>query len=270
MLTDTTEGIVRRIVGRRASQLSCGLLGAAALLFALALASPGAAQTPGAAFQASPPARTPDLEIVAATVRHLADLDLLVFEQRVAGTAGGTTPEATGDLDGAPVLGYVFPTSLPAEAVGFEGEGIVALAVTAHPDFDDTPLWDESADGDYENDGAVWHAHWALLGPDERVAGGLAVQAVAEAEAETALPPTNPGLPIYLDSPGFTVGLDGDTLRVVVPVPRAGGGTGFNFDAVTAYLEVNTSDDARPLLGVYDVYGVLSGDLSLPATPVAG
>jgi len=33
---------------------------------------------------------------------------------------------------------------------------------------------------------------------------------------------------------------------------------------VTAYMEVNTSDDARPMLGVYEVYDVLSGDLSLP------
>jgi hypothetical protein len=40
----------------------------------------------------------------------------------------------------------------------------------------------------------------------------------------------------------------------------------FGFDAVSAYLQVNASDDARPMLGVYDVYGVLSGDLSLPYT----
>src|SRR5690606_8121598 len=46
------------------------------------------------------------------SVVHVADLDLLVFEQQVAGTAGGTTPTARGRLDGAPVLGYVFPTTL--------------------------------------------------------------------------------------------------------------------------------------------------------------
>ena len=40
--------------------------------------------------------------------------------------------------------------------------------------------------------------------------------------------------------------------------------TDFNFDAVTAYMEVNTSDGNRPLLGVYQVYDVSSGDLSLP------
>ncbi len=27
---------------------------------------------------------------------------------------------------------------------------------------------------------------------------------------------------------------------------------------------MNTSDEGRPMLGVYDVYGILSGDLSLP------
>ena len=38
----------------------------------------------------------------------------------------------------------------------------------------------------------------------------------------------------------------------------------FQYDAVTAYMQVNGSDEARPTLGVYKVYSVLSGDLSLP------
>jgi hypothetical protein len=38
----------------------------------------------------------------------------------------------------------------------------------------------------------------------------------------------------------------------------------FQADAVTAYMEVNTSDDSRPMLGVYDIYEILSDDLSLP------
>lgn len=49
-----------------------------------------------------------------------------------------------------------------------------------------------------------------------------------------------------------------------VPLDRVKCHTDFKFDAVTAYMEVNTSDDSRPLLGVYEVYDVLSGDLSLP------
>ncbi len=52
-------------------------------------------------------------------------------------------------------------------------------------------------------------------------------------------------------------------MQVVVPAPRVGGETSFNFDAVSAYLQVNTSDPNQPMLGVYEVYGVLSGDLSL-------
>lgn len=55
-------------------------------------------------------------------------------------------------------------------------------------------------------------------------------------------------------------------LRVIVPVPRIAAEPDFAFDAATAYLQVNASDPARPMLGVYDVYGVLSGDLSLPFT----
>ena len=39
--------------------------------------------------------------------------------------------------------------ALDAGAVGFDrGAGILALAVTAHPDFDDTPLFDENGDGE--------------------------------------------------------------------------------------------------------------------------
>lgn len=243
-------------------------LGVAAVAGTLLLAT-AAAQTPAtsstAGVAASPVAATPDLELVNAEVHYQQDLELLVFELEVAGMAGATLPEAHGELDGAPVLGYVVPTSLPPEAVGFSGaEGIVALAVTSHPDFDDTPFWDENLDGDYANDGERWHAHWVLVGPDDRVAGGLAVLAVAEDAIEQTLPPTAPGLPLYLDSPGFTVLLSDDMVRVVAPAPRIMADPDFTFDAVTAFLQVNTSDPDRPMLGVYDVYGVLSGDLSLP------
>ena len=252
-----------RAVRRRGVAAGVGLLGAALLAVGLGGAAVRGAQTP----PASPVAGNADLTITDAGVRHREDLDLLVFEQRVAGTAGGTTPDPHGALDGAPVLGYVFPTTLPPATVGFAAtDGTLALAVTAHPDFDDTPLWDESADGDYANDGGAWHAHWVVLAPDERAPAGLAVQEVAAADVATVLPPTNPGLPLALDSPGFAVVLRDDALRVLVPVARVGGQTGFRFDAVTAALTVNTADPSRPTLGVDEVFGVLSGDLSLPAT----
>lgn len=206
---------------------------------------------------------TPDLDIEGVQVRSIPDLGILVFEQTVTGTAGATRPEPNGGMDGAPVLAYVFPTSLSPEDVGFApGDGVVALAATAHPDFDDTPLWDENGDGDYNNDGVRFHSHWVVLVPDARIAGGLAVKAASRIDEE--LPATNPGMPIYLDSPGFSVRLDGRHLRVIVPVDRVRGRVDFSFDAVTAYMEVNTSDPDRPTLGVYHVYEVLSGDLSLP------
>jgi len=213
----------------------------------------------------TPTAATADLDLTAARVRHLADLNLLVFEQDVAGTAGATRPEAAGQVDGAPVLGYVFPTTLSPSDVGFRADGgIVALAATSHPDFDDTPLWDEDRSGDYADDGVIFHSHWVLLGPDDRVPGGLAV--IETQRIDDDLPPTAPGMPMYLDSPGFSVVLSGSTLRLLVPLDRVGGRTDFQFDAVAAYMEVNQSDDTRPLLGVYEVYDVLSGDLSLPYT----
>jgi hypothetical protein len=232
-------------------------------MMAVLPAASATAQTP----EASPVAITPDLVLTSAAVTHHADLGILIFEQTVEGSAGATIPEAAGQLDGAPVLAYVFPTTLPPSAVGFqEVEGILALAVTSHPDFDDTPLWDENVDGVYDNDGIVYHTHWVVLGPDDRVPGGLAVIDIKSNGAAELLPPTAPGMPMYMDSPGFAVRLDGPTLQVIVPTDRVSNTTEFNFDAVTSYLEVNTSDMNRPMLGVYAVYTVLSGDLSLPYT----
>ena len=206
-----------------------------------------------------------DLELRQAQVSYLSDLDLLVFEQQVEGNIGKTLPAAAGQMDTAPVLGYVFPTTLKPGDVGFSStEGIVALAVTSHPDFDDTPLWDEDNDNDYGNDGLIFHTHWVILTQDERVAGSLSVKEFKKEDKSVILPPTNPGMPMYMDSPGFSVVSQENILKVLVPAQRVNSNTEFNFDGVTAYMEVNTSDKNRPLLGVYQVYSVLSGDLSLP------
>ncbi len=209
-----------------------------------------------------------DFRLKHATVGYRADLDLVVFELQVEGTAGGTYPRAAGQLDGAPVLGYVFPTSLRPEQVGFApGEGVVALAATSHPDFDDTPLFDENGDGDYGDagDGRLFHVHWVVLAKDDRVAGGLSVKSVV-GDVQDALPPTAPGMPIYLDSPGHAVVTRESRLRIAVPRWRIRDLDSFDYDAVVAYMQVNTSEDDLPMLGVYEVYSVLSGDLSLPQT----
>jgi len=230
-------------------------------LMAIVLASPISCSAQSAV---TPVTANADLEITDTRLRHMDELELLVFEMDVAGQAGATTPSPRGSMDGAPVLAYVFPTTLPPEAVGFGAvEGILALVATSHPDFDDTPLWDESGDGRYDNDGAVFHSHWVVLASDDRVPGGLAVREIAEGE-DAVLPPTNPGMPMYMDSPGLSVVLRGQTLRVLLPTWRIRHQLDFNFDAVTAYLEVNMSDPERPLLGVYEVYSVASGNLSLP------
>lgn len=203
--------------------------------------------------------------ITKATVKHNAKLQQTVWQITVAGEAGATTPEAAGKMDGAPVLGYVFPTSLSPRDVGFgKAEGIVALALTSHPDFDDTPLWDEDNDLDFDNDGVIWHPHWVLLGEDKRVAGGLSVIQFEKGDPGVTLPPTNPGMPMYMDSPGFQVICSGRKITVTVPDSRLNGQTKFNFDAVTCFMQVNASDKEMPMLGVYSVYSVASGDLSLP------
>lgn len=205
-----------------------------------------------------------DLLITATQAKVHADLGVMSLEITVKGQAGQSTPQAVGQMDGAPVLGYVFPTTLKPEDVGFSStEGIVALALTAHPDFDDTPLWDEDADKDYANDGVQWHPHWVVLQSDERVAGGLSVKEFSEGD-DVTLPPTNPGMSMYMDSPGFPVVTKGNTIRVTVPLYRISHKTDFKFDAVAVYMQVNGSDENRPMLGVYQVYSVASGDLSLP------
>jgi len=183
----------------------------------------------------------------------------------VNGTAGKTTPTARGQLDEAPVLGYVFPTSLKSTDVGFgETDGIVALALTSHPDFDDTPLWDENANANYGDDGIVWHPHWVVLVEDKRVPGGLSVKQFKKDEEDVILPPTNPGMPMYMDSPGYPVITHGASIKVIVPGYRIHNKTDFSFDGVAAYMQVNTSDPEKPMLGVYTVYSIASGDLSLP------
>lgn len=206
-----------------------------------------------------------DFSIQNVKVQHNTDLGLTIWEIGVKGTAGKTIPDKVGQLDGAPVLGYVFPTSLKPTDVGFDQtEGIVALALTSHPDFDDTPLWDENNDRVFDNDGVVWHPHWVVLHEDKRVAGGLSVKQFKKADKTVVLPPTNPGMPMYMDSPGYPVTTKSNTIKVVVPNYRINNRTDFNYDGVTAFMKVNTSKDELPMLGVYEVFSVASGDLSLP------
>ena len=199
------------------------------------------------------------------SITHKPDLGVTVWSITVDGTAGKTTPTKVGQLDGAPVLGYVFPTSLKPTDVGFnQTDGIVALALTSHPDFDDTPLWDENSDQIFDNDGIIWHPHWVILHEDKRVGGGLSVKQFKKADTTVMLPPTNPGMPMYMDSPGYPVITKGKTIKVVVPDYRMNNRTDFNYDGVTAYMKVNTSNENLPMLGVYEVFSVASGDLSLP------
>jgi len=206
-----------------------------------------------------------DFKIKNVVVKHNSTYSFTTWEIEVEGKAGQTTPTPAGQLNGAPVLGYVFPTSLKSVDVGFGNtEGIVALALTSHPDFDDTPLWDENADQKFDNDGIIWHPHWVVLTEDKRVKGGLAVKQFEKGDQSVILPPTNPGMPMYMDSPGFQVTTQGNTIHVVVPDYRMNHKTDFKYDGVTAFMQVNTEAADKPMLGVYEVYSVASGDLSLP------
>lgn len=231
----------------------------AALLCGAALAV--CAQSAGAHEIKSPqdPSTPPAFDITQASAT--TDGRIITFAMEVAGQAGSVTPEAIGKLPGAKVESYVWPTKLDPQAAGFEaGSGILALAITAHPDFDDTPLFDENADGDPANDGGGWHSHWVVLAKDEACGAELKVRDVSP--GIDILPDTAPGLPIALDSPGMSPRIDGKALRISVPLKDA---TDAGFDAVTAELQVNAEGKA-PLLCVTTVHEIASGDLSFPGT----
>lgn len=180
--------------------------------------------------------------------------DNLVFRQEVRGKAGSKKPKAHGKLAGADVYSYVWPTNLNSSTVGFEPDaGILALAVTIHPDFDDTP----------QKDGKKWHSHWIVLAKDEACgSGGLKVKDIAEG-TKPKLPETWPNLPIFISSPGYKVNMKASEVVVKVPLADVGMPENFNFDGVTSALRVNESVHA-PLLCITNVWKIGSGDLSLP------
>ena len=190
--------------------------------------------------------------------------NVATFHMAVSGKAGKTKPTATGKLAGSSVFSYVWPTNLDPSVVGFKPKaGILAFAVTSHPDFDDTPLFDENGDGKLDNDGGLWHSHWVVLQPDA-ACGKDALKVVDIPEgAKPRLPKTWPGLPILIDSPGWSPIFSKTTVEVRVPFDDIGAVEAGAFDGVTAALRVNASMH-NPLLCVANVFKVASGDLSLP------
>lgn len=191
---------------------------------------------------------------------------VVTFSMSTNGVAGSSRPEKTGSAGGSHIWAYVWPTSLDPSVVGFEqGTGILALAATNHPDFDDTPLFDENIDGDTGNDGGYWHSHWAVLTPNEDCGpGALSVRDIPEGTSP-AMPATWSGVPIFLDSPGFTPVFDGGEITINVTLSAAGSEAidGNFYDGVTAAMRVN-SDLHAPFACVVDIWDVASGDLSLP------
>ncbi|MBY6142223.1 hypothetical protein KUV26_22570 [Leisingera daeponensis] len=216
----------------------------------------------GAIVSAAKASKAAAFDILAAHAHR--DGRLVTFHMTTNGIAGAEQPDPAGALGGAPVLSYVWPTSLDPAAVGFEGgTGILALAATSHPDFDDTPLYDENNDGDPANDGLLWHSHWVVLTLTEACGdGALGVRDIPEGTAP-AMPATWPGLPVFIDSPGYTPLFEGPEITVTVPFVSAETVAGAAYDGVTSALRVNKNIHA-PLLCVTDVFDVASGDLSLP------
>ena len=212
----------------------------------------------------SEPSQTvaPEFDIVHTKIS--TEGNIAIFHMAMSGRAGESRPAASGQLAGSRVFSYVWPTTIDSYAVGFEAKaGILAFAVTSHPDFDDTPLFDENGDGHLDNDGDLWHSHWVVLQPDDACGeGALKVVDIPEG-TKPRLPKTWPGLPILIDSPGWSPVITAETVEVRVPLDDIGVVEAGGFDGVTAALQVNASVHS-PLLCVVDVFKVASGDLSLP------
>ncbi|TCL71818.1 hypothetical protein [Rhizobium sp. BK251] len=181
--------------------------------------------------------------------------DTAIFTTRVRGEAGAEKPAATGKFEGSDVYAYVWPTSLNSGDIGFEkDQGIVALAVTFHPDFDDAAYGGKNRD--------VWHPHWVVLAEDKACAGGLKVIDIPEG-AKPKVPPTWPNVPLLIDSPDYPTTLKGGSVDVAIPLELLSGISDASYDGVTAGLKINGNLHA-PLLCVANVFKVASGNLSLP------
>lgn len=181
--------------------------------------------------------------------------DTAVFRTRVRADAGKAMPTATGKFAGSEVYAYVWPISLNSADVGFErDQGIVALATTFHPDFDDGAKGAKNRDR--------WHAHWMILAEDKACHGGLKVRDIP-AGAKPKLPETWPGVPLLIDSPAYRTDFTGDTVEVRIPLATLGAIRTASYDGVTAGLRIDGNLHA-PLLCVANVFKVASGNLSLP------
>jgi len=204
----------------------------------------------------------PSFDIQQASVNR--DGNDLVFSMSVAADAGNDIPASIGELKGATVYSYVWPTGFDPSLVGFSKKtGILAFAATSHPDFDDTPLYDEDGDGDPANDGRKWHSHWVVLSKTKECGpSGLKVRDIKKGEVFD-LPKTWPNLPLFIDSPGWHPNFTGTTIKVRVPFEKSVKLAGAAFDGVTSALRVNANAHV-PLLCVNAVFDVASGDLSLP------
>ena len=195
---------------------------AAALLLA---AVPAAAHDGGIATPAST-AVAADFDIV--HTRISTSGNVATFHMAVSGKAGRTRPSASGKLAGSQVFSYVWPTTIDPWEVGFERKaGILALAVTAHPDFDDTPLFDENGDGRRDNDGDLWHSHWVVLQPNPACGNTMCKgSATVSFTCETALALSGVGVratqryPLILATPVVRASVTPERISVVSSILR--------------------------------------------------
>lgn len=226
--------------------LAAGIVLAATLPLCLPAAAQSVKAQPNDAVQAS-------FDIIETNITTKGDK--AIFSTKVRGEAGKDKPTATGKFEGSEVFAYVWPTSLDTSEVGFEkAQGILALAVTFHPDFDDAAKGGKNRH--------IWHPHWVVLNEDKACAGGLKVTDIPHG-AKPKLPETWPGVPLLIDSPDYPTEFKGSSVDVTIPLTLIGGLKDAKFDGVTSGLKVNGNLHA-PLLCVSGVFKVASSNLSLP------
>jgi hypothetical protein len=214
--------------------------------------------------------RTPPFDITKANIKINAETKQLEFSMSVTGVAGSSKPKEKDKVRSAQMAAYVWTIGVNPSVVGFEKDaGTLALAISAHPDFDDNLSGDgkgaKDVNGIENAKGGIWHAHWVVLTRDNSC-GNNALKAVDIAKGSTpAVPKAWSGLPILMSNVDAEPKFSLTNVSVQVPVPDVGVFKGAAYDGMTAVFRVK-EQPTRPYFCVSRVIDTVSDNLNFPGT----
>lgn len=181
----------------------------------------------------------------------------LSFRMTVRGEAGAQTPAAERRKARGEIYAYIWPMNVDTVKAGFPpGQGLLAIALVNHPDFDDGPALSRNSEG--------WHSHWFVLVPDKACgSNGLKVKEMAEDTVKGS------GLPVMTSAPDFPVSHEGSMAEVRVPRALLGDMVALRFDGLTASLQMSDAE-TPPFMCISQVFDVASKGLTLSGTVSRG